>query len=61
MLKKNKDLEIEATTQGDFYIGTVERPNKWGITEELIHQKLGDIHKNKPKRLTDEEKEIIRK
>jgi len=57
---KKDPVKVEEATQADFYVGVVERPNPY-ITEEKIHQKLGDIHKNRPKRLTDEEKEILRK
>ena len=53
-------MPAKVETQQDFYIGTIERPDP-RINEERIHQKLGDIHKNKPKRLKDEEAEIIRK
>jgi len=60
MLKENKDSEVESQ-QTDFFVSTVERPNKYGITEDLIHKKLGNIHQNKVKRLTEEEKEILRR
>jgi hypothetical protein len=57
--KKKNPIKLEEETQQDFYVGTLERANTHGITEEKIHERLGDIHKNKVKRLTDKEKEII--
>lgn len=59
MPKEQNPLKVEETQQ-DFYVGIVERPNSY-ISEQKIHEKLGDIHKNRPKRLTDEEAEILRK
>jgi len=58
--KDKKSPKVEEETQADFYVGVVERKDP-RMTEERIHEKLGDIHKNKVHRLTEEEKEIIRR
>lgn len=62
-MTNNKDKpgsKTEEENQKDFYVGVVERKDP-RMTEEKIHEKLGDIHKNRPQRLTEQEKEIIRR